>query len=121
LEAQLAGWTADKTFIEHHESPSMNTSMNTLQAAAERRARCVAGAHFVLTALLMTAVTRHMIDVPESFDAGSLLLGPLAYFGAVSALLFCFPRRMPGWALRVVPLALHWEFREFFGISGKHR
>jgi hypothetical protein len=95
--------------------------MTTFQTAAERKARAFAGANLVLTALLMTAVARRMIDAPDCFYAGSLLIGPLAYFGAVSGLLCCFPRRMPGWALRVVPLNVHREFREFFGVYPKSR
>jgi hypothetical protein len=90
--------------------------MNTFQVTAERKARSFAAATLVLTVLLMTAVANRMIEAPGCYFAGSLLIGPLAYFGAVFALLSCYPRRLPGWALRVVPLRVHQEFREFFGV-----
>ena len=95
--------------------------MNTFQITAERKARSFAGATLVLTAVLVTAVARRMVDAPECFYAGSLLVGPLAYFGAVAALLCCFPRRLPGWALRIVPVNVHQEFREFFGVYVQRR
>jgi hypothetical protein len=90
--------------------------MNSPQATALGRARLIAGLHLVVTILLMGVVGRRMLEVPSSFTAGSMLIGPLAYFGAVAGLLFCFPRKLPSWALRIVPLTIHAEFRDLFGI-----
>ena len=90
--------------------------MDSTQAAALGRARLFAGLHLVVTVLLLGVVGRRMLEVPSSFTAGTMLIGPLAYFGAVAGLLFCSPRRLPRWAVRVVPLQLHTEFRELFGI-----
>jgi len=95
--------------------------MHSAQAAALGRARLFAGLHLVVTILLMGVVARRMLDVPSSFTTGTMLMGPLAYFGAVAGVLFCFPRSLPHWALRIVPLNVHAEFRDLFGIRGSRR
>jgi hypothetical protein len=96
-------------------------SMNSPQAAALGRARLIAGLHLVVTVLLMSVVSQRMLDAPASFTTGTMLLGPLAYFGAVAGVLFCFPRELPRWAMRVVPLSVHDEFRDLFGIRAARR
>ena len=93
--------------------------MSAFEVSAERRARWCAGAHFAIAAVLLAAVASRMIAAPESFYAGALLVGPLAYFGAVFAVLFCFPRQLPDWAVRVVPRVVHAEYRDFFGLTSR--
>ena len=70
----------------------------------------------MVAGLLLAAVASRMIAAPESYYAGALLIGPLAYFGAVFAVLFCFPQELPGWAARIVPRTVHAEYRDLFGL-----
>lgn len=93
--------------------------MDAFRVSAERRARWCAGAHFVIAVVLLAAVAGRMIAAPETYYAGALLIGPLAYFGAVFAVLFCFPRELPGWAASIVPRTVHAEYRDFFGLPGR--
>jgi len=93
--------------------------VSAFQISAERRARWCAGAHFVVAIVLLAVVAGRMIVAPESFYAGALLIGPLAYFGAVFAVLFCFPRQLPGWATCILPKTVHAEYRDLFGLPAR--
>ena len=91
-------------------------AVSALHVAAERRARWCAAAHFLADAILIGAVGTRMVAAPETFYAGALLIGPLAYFGAFFAVLFCFLRELPRWASRIVPGNVHAEYRDLFGL-----
>ncbi|TMH33599.1 MAG: hypothetical protein E6H66_11875 [Betaproteobacteria bacterium] len=90
--------------------------MSALHVAAERRARWCAAAHCLVTGILLGVVATRMVAAPETFYVGALLIGPLAYFGAFFAVLFCFLRGLPGWASRIVPGNIHAEYRDLFGL-----